>query len=52
MKSKQKYITPKIEMLLIVLENCFDRIIDIHHNKDIGDKKTINPKNQHYDFKK
>lgn len=41
MKSKQKYIAPKIEMLLIVLESCFDRITFIPNNKEIRGKKTI-----------
>lgn len=41
MKSKQKYIAPKIEMLLIVLESCFDRITGIQQPKEVRDKKTI-----------
>lgn len=28
MKSKQRSVAPKIEMLLIVLENCFDNFIN------------------------
>lgn len=35
MKSKKKYVAPKIEMLLIVLENCFDNFINMYScNKD------------------
>jgi hypothetical protein len=35
MKSKKKYVAPKIEMLLIVLENCFDNFISMYScNKD------------------
>lgn len=30
MKSKKKYVAPKIEMLLIVLENCFDNFINMY----------------------
>lgn len=41
MNSKQRYVAPKIEMLLIVLENSFDNFINMHScNKD----KYIQPK--------
>lgn len=39
MNSKQRYVAPKIEMLLIALENCFDRVSGANHNRNLKDKK-------------
>ncbi len=37
--NKERYIAPKIEILLIALESCFDRISGTNHNQDIKDKR-------------
>lgn len=37
--NKERYIAPKIEILLIALENCFDRVSGANHNRNVKDKK-------------
>ncbi|WP_313264586.1 hypothetical protein [Sphingobacterium sp.] len=37
--NKERYIAPKIEIILIALENCFDQVSGANHNRDVKDKR-------------
>jgi hypothetical protein len=47
MNRKQKYVAPKIEMLLIVLEKCFNNFMNTYSSNKANDNQSKKSKLLH-----